>query len=124
MNFIPILFSFAAAAQTTAHQHYDHAHPPPQGYDSYGRVAHSAGGPDGEQTPSGTPSTSVHSSPGRHPGINNIQVFVFKLILASLGVSAALYLNCCGYLWKCVCEDELLSPDHLTCLKASPFSFV
>ncbi|KAG7237145.1 hypothetical protein INR49_032761 [Caranx melampygus] len=65
----PTVNGQGSTAQTTVHQHYDHSRQPPQSYDSYGRVAHSAGGPDADQTPSGTPSTSVHSSPGRLQGM-------------------------------------------------------
>ncbi|XP_040904384.1 protein transport protein Sec24B isoform X2 [Toxotes jaculatrix] len=55
-------------AQTTVHQHYDQSQQAPQNYDSYGAVAHNTGGADADRPPSGTPSTSVHSSPGRHQG--------------------------------------------------------
>ncbi|XP_076595160.1 protein transport protein Sec24B isoform X3 [Chaetodon auriga] len=50
------------------HQHYDQSHLASQSYDSYGGVAHSSGGADADRPPSGTPSTSVHSSPGHHQG--------------------------------------------------------
>ncbi|XP_077388931.1 protein transport protein Sec24B [Festucalex cinctus] len=43
----------------TAHQHYDH-HQASRKYDSCG------GGANGDRPPSGTPATSVHSSPGHH----------------------------------------------------------
>ncbi|XP_074505144.1 protein transport protein Sec24B isoform X2 [Sebastes fasciatus] len=51
---------------STVHQHYDQSHQASLSYDSYGGVIHSSGG--AERPPSGTPSTSVHSSPGRHQG--------------------------------------------------------
>ncbi|XP_054453497.1 protein transport protein Sec24B isoform X2 [Anoplopoma fimbria] len=53
---------------STGHQHYDQSHPVSLSYDSYGGVIHSAGGA-ADGPPSGTPSTSVHSSPGRHQGM-------------------------------------------------------
>ncbi|XP_077434311.1 protein transport protein Sec24B [Vanacampus margaritifer] len=45
----------------TAHQHYDHQ--ASLNYDAY-----VGGGTNGERPPSGTPATSVHSSPGHHQG--------------------------------------------------------
>ncbi|XP_023249387.1 protein transport protein Sec24B-like isoform X1 [Seriola lalandi dorsalis] len=66
---VPAVNGQGSTAQTTVHQHYHQSHKAPQSYDSYGRVTHSTGGPDGERLPSGTPSTSVHSSPGRHQGM-------------------------------------------------------
>ncbi|XP_035860553.1 protein transport protein Sec24B isoform X2 [Sander lucioperca] len=51
---------------STVHQHYDQSHRASLSYDSYGGVIHSSGGAD--RPPSGTPSTSVHSSPGHHQG--------------------------------------------------------
>ncbi|XP_051276667.1 protein transport protein Sec24B isoform X4 [Dicentrarchus labrax] len=53
---------------STVHQHYDQSHQASLSYDSYGRVTHSSGGADADRPPSGTPSTSVHSSPGHHQG--------------------------------------------------------
>ncbi|XP_041799663.1 protein transport protein Sec24B isoform X2 [Chelmon rostratus] len=53
---------------STVHQHYDQSHLASQSYDSYGRVSHSSGGADVDRPPSGTPSTSVHSSPGHRQG--------------------------------------------------------
>uniref|UniRef100_A0A4W6CJY8 SEC24 homolog B, COPII coat complex component n=1 Tax=Lates calcarifer TaxID=8187 RepID=A0A4W6CJY8_LATCA len=66
---------------STVHQHYDQSHQAPQSYDSYGRVTHSAGGADADRPPSGTPSTSVHSSPGHHQGNNKIQKLKSALTL-------------------------------------------
>ncbi|XP_070692891.1 protein transport protein Sec24B isoform X2 [Pempheris klunzingeri] len=51
---------------STVHQHYDQSHQASLSYDSYGGVAYSSS--DADRPPSGTPSTSVHSSPGRHQG--------------------------------------------------------
>ncbi|XP_070818950.1 protein transport protein Sec24B isoform X3 [Chaetodon trifascialis] len=51
-----------------AHQHYDQSHLASQSYESYGGVAHGSGGADADRPPSGTPSASVHSSPGHHQG--------------------------------------------------------
>ncbi|XP_044060302.1 protein transport protein Sec24B isoform X5 [Siniperca chuatsi] len=53
---------------STVHQHYDQSHQASLSYDSYGGVSRSSGGADADRLPSGTPSTSVHSSPGRHQG--------------------------------------------------------
>ncbi|XP_038554677.1 protein transport protein Sec24B isoform X3 [Micropterus salmoides] len=54
---------------STVHQHYHQSHQASLSYDSYGRVSHSSGGgAEADQPPSGTPSTSVHSSPGHHQG--------------------------------------------------------
>ncbi|XP_029368766.1 protein transport protein Sec24B [Echeneis naucrates] len=66
---VPTVNGQGTTAQTTAHQHYDPSHQAPQSYDSYGRVTHSTGGPAADRPPSGTPSTSVHSSPGHHQGM-------------------------------------------------------
>ncbi|XP_039975972.1 protein transport protein Sec24B isoform X3 [Xiphias gladius] len=64
----PTVNGQGSTAQTTVHQHYNQSHQAAQSYDSYGRVTHSTGGVDTDRTPSGTPSTSVHSSPGHHQG--------------------------------------------------------
>ncbi|KAM3612668.1 uncharacterized protein V6R79_012482 [Siganus canaliculatus] len=58
---------------STVHQQYDQSYQAPVSYDAYGRVAPGAaggggGGADTDRPPSGTPSTSVHSSPGHHQG--------------------------------------------------------
>ncbi|KAL2077699.1 hypothetical protein ACEWY4_027203 [Coilia grayii] len=56
------------ASQTQTIQHYDqnlHGH---MAY-SYGAPPPKAEGTDGDRPLSGTPSTSVHSSPGHHPGL-------------------------------------------------------
>ncbi|XP_068450570.1 protein transport protein Sec24B isoform X5 [Clinocottus analis] len=50
--------------EDTGHQHYDQSHPASLSYDSYGAVIPSGA----NHLPSGTPSTSVHSSPGHHQG--------------------------------------------------------
>nr|XP_043896735.1 protein transport protein Sec24B isoform X2 [Solea senegalensis] len=65
----PTVNGQGSTAQTTVQQHYDQSHQALQSYDSYGRVIHSSGGADTERTPSRTPSTSVHSSPGHHKGM-------------------------------------------------------
>ncbi|XP_029917688.1 protein transport protein Sec24B isoform X2 [Myripristis murdjan] len=57
-----------STAQTTVHQHYDQSHQASVNYDPYGGLSQSNVGADGDRPPSGTPSTSVHSSPGRHQG--------------------------------------------------------
>ncbi|KAM8732735.1 protein transport protein Sec24B isoform 1-T1 [Acanthopagrus schlegelii] len=54
---------------STVHQHYDQSHQASLSYDSYGGVTHSSGGAEADRPPSGTPSTSVHSSPGHHQGM-------------------------------------------------------
>ncbi|KAI3351422.1 hypothetical protein L3Q82_020279, partial [Scortum barcoo] len=55
---------------STVHQHYDQSHQAPElSYDSYRGVSRSTGGADADRPPSGTPSTSVHSSPGHHQGM-------------------------------------------------------
>ncbi|KAM7418151.1 hypothetical protein PAMA_017682 [Pampus argenteus] len=55
---------------STVHQHYDQSHQAPLNYESYGGATHSGGGgADADRPPSGTPTTSVHSSPGRHQGM-------------------------------------------------------
>ncbi|XP_068450543.1 protein transport protein Sec24B isoform X2 [Clinocottus analis] len=51
--------------EDTGHQHYDQSHPASLSYDSYGAVIPSGA----NHLPSGTPSTSVHSSPGHHQGM-------------------------------------------------------
>ncbi|XP_019110814.2 protein transport protein Sec24B isoform X3 [Larimichthys crocea] len=53
---------------SSAHQHYDQSHKASLSYDSYGGVTHSSSGGDADRLSSGTPSTSVHSSPGRQQG--------------------------------------------------------
>ncbi|XP_077958075.1 protein transport protein Sec24B isoform X4 [Gasterosteus aculeatus] len=51
---------------STGHKHYDQSHQASLSYDPYGGVLHGGGGAD--RPPSGTPSNSVHSSPGHHQG--------------------------------------------------------
>ncbi|XP_027865114.1 protein transport protein Sec24B isoform X1 [Xiphophorus couchianus] len=58
-----------AAVQNNIHQHYDQSNQAPHNYNSYSGVTQSSGGADGDRPPSGTPSTSVHSSPSRHQGL-------------------------------------------------------
>ncbi|XP_034545344.1 protein transport protein Sec24B isoform X2 [Notolabrus celidotus] len=53
---------------SAVHQHYDQSHQASLSYNSYGGVTHSSGSADTDRPPSGTPSTSVHSSPGHHQG--------------------------------------------------------
>ncbi|CAJ1059177.1 protein transport protein Sec24B isoform X2 [Xyrichtys novacula] len=53
---------------STAHQHYDQSHQASLSYNSYGGVTHSSGSTETDRPPSGTPSTSVHSSPGHQQG--------------------------------------------------------
>ncbi|XP_030001239.1 protein transport protein Sec24B isoform X2 [Sphaeramia orbicularis] len=53
-------------APTTVHQHYDQTHQASLNYDSYGGITPNSGGGDPDRPPSGTPSASVHSSPGHH----------------------------------------------------------
>ncbi|XP_053179494.1 protein transport protein Sec24B [Scomber japonicus] len=65
----PTVNGQGSTAQNTVHQHYDQSHQASLNYDSYGRVPLSSGGADGDRPPSGTPSTSVHSSPGHHQGM-------------------------------------------------------
>ncbi|XP_042274820.1 protein transport protein Sec24B isoform X2 [Thunnus maccoyii] len=64
----PTVNGQGSTAQNTVHQHYDQSHQASLNYDSYGRVTHSSGGADTDRPPSGTPSTSVHSSPGHRQG--------------------------------------------------------
>nr|XP_040030264.1 protein transport protein Sec24B isoform X1 [Gasterosteus aculeatus aculeatus] len=52
---------------STGHKHYDQSHQASLSYDPYGGVLHGGGGAD--RPPSGTPSNSVHSSPGHHQGM-------------------------------------------------------
>ncbi|CAK6965359.1 protein transport protein Sec24B [Scomber scombrus] len=65
----PTVNGQGSTAQNTVHQHYDQSHQASLNYDSYGRVPLSSGGADSDRPPSGTPSTSVHSSPGHHQGM-------------------------------------------------------
>lgn len=66
----PTVNGQGSTAQNTVHQHYDQSHQASLNYDSYGRVTHSSsGGADTDRPPSGTPSTSVHSSPGHRQGM-------------------------------------------------------
>lgn len=58
-------FSYSPSFCSTVHQ-YDHQSAP--GCNAYAVVPHSGGATDGERASSGTPSTSVHSSPGHHQG--------------------------------------------------------
>ncbi|KAM9849631.1 protein transport protein Sec24B [Aulostomus maculatus] len=58
-----------AAAQNSVHQLHDQSRQASLNYDSFGGLAHSAGGAEGDRPPSGTPSASVHSSPGHHQGV-------------------------------------------------------
>ncbi|KAF3694218.1 Protein transport protein Sec24B [Channa argus] len=65
----PTMNGQGSTAQVTVQQHYGQSHRPSLSYDSYGRVPHSCGGAGADQPLSGTPSTSVHSSPGHHQGV-------------------------------------------------------
>uniref|UniRef100_A0A8C4EL56 SEC24 homolog B, COPII coat complex component n=1 Tax=Dicentrarchus labrax TaxID=13489 RepID=A0A8C4EL56_DICLA len=67
---------------STVHQHYDQSHQASLSYDSYGRVTHSSGGADADRPPSGTPSTSVHSSPGHHQG--NTEIIICIILFKTL----------------------------------------
>ncbi|XP_074530562.1 protein transport protein Sec24B isoform X3 [Halichoeres trimaculatus] len=53
---------------STVRQNIDQSHQASLSYNSYGGVTHSSGSAETERPPSGTPSTSVHSSPGHHQG--------------------------------------------------------
>ncbi|XP_024116154.1 protein transport protein Sec24B isoform X2 [Oryzias melastigma] len=59
----PTVNGQGGAVQNNAHQHYNQIHPASHAYNSYSR-----GGAEAERPPSGTPSTSVHSSPHHHQG--------------------------------------------------------
>ncbi|KAK5864394.1 hypothetical protein PBY51_015640 [Eleginops maclovinus] len=50
---------------STVHQHYDQSHQASLSYDTYSGVAHS----NADRRPSGAQTTSVHSSPGHHQGV-------------------------------------------------------
>ncbi|KAM9377489.1 protein transport protein Sec24B [Pholidichthys leucotaenia] len=58
----PTVNGQGSTGQNTAHPHYNQSHQPSVGYEFYRDSG------DGGRPPSGTPSTSVHSSPGRHQG--------------------------------------------------------
>lgn len=66
----------------TVHQHYEHqSNQATLSYNSYaGLPPQSSGGgaADMDQLPSGTPSASVHSSPGHHQG--KLISFIFTLL--------------------------------------------
>uniref|UniRef100_A0A3P8RRP7 SEC24 homolog B, COPII coat complex component n=1 Tax=Amphiprion percula TaxID=161767 RepID=A0A3P8RRP7_AMPPE len=59
-----------STAHNAVHQRYTQSHQASLSYDSYSGVPQSSGGADTDQPPSGTPSTSVHSSPGHHQGVH------------------------------------------------------
>lgn len=59
----------STAAQAIVPRHYDQSHQASLSYDSYSGASHSSGGADADRPPSGTPSASVHSSPGHHQGL-------------------------------------------------------
>ncbi|XP_028272347.1 protein transport protein Sec24B isoform X2 [Parambassis ranga] len=63
----PTVNGQGSAAQNALHQQYNQA---PLSYDSYSGVSQSSssGAVDADRPPSGTPSASVHSSPGHHQG--------------------------------------------------------
>ncbi|KAM4586383.1 protein transport protein Sec24B isoform 2-T2 [Fundulus diaphanus] len=73
----------------THHQHYDQSPQAPHGYNSYSGGAQSSRGADGEPPPSGTPSASVHSSPGHHAGLQYGYVANSGASSASATTSAA-----------------------------------
>ncbi|KAM6923524.1 protein transport protein Sec24B [Xenentodon cancila] len=56
-------------AQKNIHQLFNQSHQASHGCDSQRRVTQNSGGADTDRPPSGTPSTSVHSSPGHHQGM-------------------------------------------------------
>ncbi|XP_076005249.1 protein transport protein Sec24B isoform X2 [Genypterus blacodes] len=60
----------AVNGQGSTVQHFDQSHQASLQYDPYSGVTHSTEGPNGHHQPSGTPSTSVHSSPGHHQGLH------------------------------------------------------
>uniref|UniRef100_A0A672FZB8 Protein transport protein Sec24B-like n=1 Tax=Salarias fasciatus TaxID=181472 RepID=A0A672FZB8_SALFA len=66
-----------------AQQQYDQSQAAPLGYDSYGGLSQGGGGAEADRPPSGTPSTSVHSSPSHHQGNKFISVPHHALIHSS-----------------------------------------
>uniref|UniRef100_A0A3Q4HAR0 SEC24 homolog B, COPII coat complex component n=1 Tax=Neolamprologus brichardi TaxID=32507 RepID=A0A3Q4HAR0_NEOBR len=54
--------------QGSTHSHYSQTNQASLSYNSYGGVTQSSGGAEADRPPSGTPSASVHSSPGHHQG--------------------------------------------------------
>uniref|UniRef100_A0A3P9L782 Protein transport protein Sec24B n=2 Tax=Oryzias latipes TaxID=8090 RepID=A0A3P9L782_ORYLA len=60
----PTVNGQGGAVPNNAHQHYDQIQQASHAYNSYGR-----GGADADRPQSGTPSTSVHSSPRHHQGM-------------------------------------------------------
>ncbi|XP_041845495.1 protein transport protein Sec24B [Melanotaenia boesemani] len=62
----PTVNGQGGTAQNSVHQHYDQTL---QASHSYSGVTASSGGAEGGGPPSGTPSTSVHSSPSHHQGM-------------------------------------------------------
>uniref|UniRef100_A0A3P9BQV6 SEC24 homolog B, COPII coat complex component n=1 Tax=Maylandia zebra TaxID=106582 RepID=A0A3P9BQV6_9CICH len=57
-------------AQNAVHSHYSQTNQASLSYNSYGGVTQSSGGAEADRPPSGTPSASVHSSPGHRQGKN------------------------------------------------------
>lgn len=70
-DFLSLLCLFSSVAvQTQKVQHYDQNLHGQATY-PYGGLPPKTEGPDGDRILSGTPSTSVHSSPGHQPGNEN-----------------------------------------------------
>uniref|UniRef100_A0AAX7SCY1 SEC24 homolog B, COPII coat complex component n=1 Tax=Astatotilapia calliptera TaxID=8154 RepID=A0AAX7SCY1_ASTCA len=72
--------------QNAVHSHYSQTNQASLSYNSYGGVTQSSGGAEADRPPSGTPSASVHSSPGHRQGKNesksslcivNMKIFMF-----------------------------------------------
>lgn len=81
-----VFFFFFTAAQNAVHSHYSQTNQASLSYNSYGGVTQSSGGAEADRPPSGTPSASVHSSPGHRQGKNesksslcivNMKIFMF-----------------------------------------------
>lgn len=65
----PTVNGQGSTAQNTVQPHYDQSHQASLSCNSYSGVAQSSGGADADRPPSGTPSASVHSSPGHRQGM-------------------------------------------------------
>ncbi|XP_076745967.1 protein transport protein Sec24B isoform X1 [Maylandia zebra] len=65
----PTVNGQGSTAQNAVHSHYSQTNQASLSYNSYGGVTQSSGGAEADRPPSGTPSASVHSSPGHHQGM-------------------------------------------------------
>uniref|UniRef100_A0A669DXQ0 SEC24 homolog B, COPII coat complex component n=1 Tax=Oreochromis niloticus TaxID=8128 RepID=A0A669DXQ0_ORENI len=91
----PTVNGQGSTAQNAVHSHYSQTSQASLSYNSYGGVTQSSGGADADRPPSGTPSASVHSSPGHHQGKSESKssLSVFSFIITEFHFFPSLFLS-------------------------------